>query len=190
MRPPPPARPFDRGRRRGWLGHLRVAAPVALLTSACSLVSGWSDLQTETGRSQTPRDAATDSRLPPIVTPGDDGGAPTTDVGPTARGIDCGGMICPAGSGCCDDGDTRRCRDEVSCDEEQGGTWVTCDSQAFCAGQARSICCYHDGRDVLTCEATCEGGLTNPICGPGEPCPNGQQCLPGVVGATNLSRCF
>jgi len=177
-------------RRRRWLGHLAVVLPVGILTSACSLVSGWSDLQTETGRSQARRDAATDDR-PPIPTPPDDaGGQSAADVAPPQRGVDCNGTICPAGTGCCDDGTIRSCLTEDSCVNEQGGTWVTCDSQDFCAGQAKSICCYHLTRDAVTCEATCGDTFQDRICRAGERCPDGQACIPSGIGATALGRCF
>lgn len=169
----------------------RVIAPalIALLT-ACSLVSGWSDLQTDNGKSS--RDASDDQ--PAVRTPpsGDDEDATATpDTGTTipSSSVDCSGTACSTTTGCCDDGDTRRCQTETQCGDN-GGTWIQCDSQATCAAEGK-VCCYHQTRDTVTCQARCDTAIEVRICTRGERCPNGTPCVPGTAGAArDLGSCF
>jgi hypothetical protein len=155
---------------RSWLLALALAASA----SACSLISGWADLQN--GSKTVAADAGKDVEL---GTTRDDGGGPleersdaATDGGgdasppPPALRVSCGLTTCSGTDGCCDpDPGFLQCMTRTRCLTDLGGVWFTCDRPSACANQPdKKICCYDSATAVATCESACSSATTSPVC--------------------------
>ncbi len=167
------------------------------LLSACTIVSGWSDLQSG------PRDGGAEDRS----TPGSDGSSGSTDTDGSSetdgssspddagrdsstKGYDCGATTCAGPTmGCCVDDfeDTTKCTTPAQCGVGTG-FWIGCDRTSACADFG-GACCW----DVQTDSSRCMNGCKRdqiPICHPDEgDCKAPKTCNPSAGGVKNLYQC-
>lgn len=157
-----PRAPF---RRRTSLVVLSLAV---MMAPACTLFSGWSDLQNgeadaTTSRedvSSTPRDSTVGS---PEASPRDGAPDPPSE-------IDCGGVRCSNDAPCCVSATGRAC--SSSCDT-RSLVLAECASNRDCAAVAgRPFCCVHNLSNVTSCVASCGSPTDLMLCDPtGTDCP-------------------
>jgi hypothetical protein len=150
---------------------------------ACTLVSGWSDLQ------GVPTSGTDGGRRDGAANPNDETGAPPTsadggaeaDATSTAPKEKCAGVECGAGQICCfTAGVGRDCRLPSACDQADNAFILNCQSKAGCAS---GDCCLDYTTFVATCRPECGPG-TVVLCDPEKPqCPTGQQCTRNVATA-------
>jgi hypothetical protein len=163
-----------------------LLASTIFLASACSLVSGWSDLQGGATGGRKDGGAAdgagsTDASIPGEA--GDDASAPS--------GVRCGAGRCNAPEGCCYPppgfGGTAGCTDVGTC-LGTNGAFLTCDGRASCPGAAPA-CCFDFGSFTAQCAAACIAG-DETICNPSDvpACASGA-CTRTVPGYTNIPSC-
>jgi hypothetical protein len=157
-----------------------LAAMTAML-SACTVFSGWGDLQGGT-RNSDGGSAAPDASKPAndaATTP--DVGAPTETGSPEAsvQGVTCGASYCSLGSqGCCvQGGGAGTCENATQC--ATAGFFLACDSSGQCG--AGRVCCFDVG---LSNGASCVTSCTSTVlCSPQSPsdCTPPKQCRLGTL---------
>ena len=174
------------------MGRLRrVVMPIAIAGAfcACSLVSGWSDLQG--GRTLRAPDAATGSDS---STSGGDAGADGPVSKPDSGLIDivCGSAHCPSGQGCCLDAvngtGAKQCTTPETC-ETQENEFLACTRASSCPATA-PVCCYDFGGDGSLCLAGCGVGQYE-LCDTADrkPCSGTKQCTQKLPGTTDIPVC-
>jgi hypothetical protein len=155
------------------LGPVVALLVIGAAGSACALVSGWADLQTDVKRSNT--NANADGGNGPSDAPdggvvgGSPGPFPQPDgggSGPRSTAVDCGGKTCTGTDGCCaPDQRTPSCTNETKCTNELQGTWFTCDRPSACQGTPdKPFCCYDATTEVAACSASCTTAFQRPVC--------------------------
>jgi hypothetical protein len=165
---------------------IAIGAFVSFAAPACSLVSGWSDLQG--GQRVAVRDGGG-------VNDGASGdGATDVPPGPGTEPHDqpvtCGAASCPAGEGCClDFGGGEQCSSITACRGNTDNSFLSCTSASACSAGA-PVCCY----DFSTLSTTCRAG-----CGPGnyelcnaaepKPCTSGTSCTATLPGTQDIPIC-
>jgi hypothetical protein len=125
--------------------------------AACSLVSGWSDLQDErpdAGRGRADAEEDDDSGAAAF-----DASKRDRDLPPATSDVACGAQTCTGGEGCCVQfGSAQRsCTVGADCAPGAGGAWLACNNGTSCPSSAPSCCL-----DFLVGAALCQNG-----CGPG-----------------------
>lgn len=187
---------YDRhsGRQARVAGVLAVMG--TMLVSACTLVSGWSDLQggprEDDGGAR--RDGTASSSSGSTGTSGANGSSGssgnTEDDASTAAYV-CGSAPCaPPATGCCvEDGTKPECKDLASC-VSAGGFWIACDRTSACSDiPGASVCCWDLTVNAARCKSQC-GTADIPICHPDEgDCKAPSRCLPGAGGVEDLFQC-
>ncbi len=153
-----------------------AVAVATTMVAACTLVSGWSDLQNgpvDSGKPPANEDASTNDRDTPTsdssTTPADDSSAP-------AEGVPCGAQTCKGTNGCCVSiaTATRSCTDRATCNPVPTRRFLLCAHSGQCPSDKPQCCLGFDRWD-----ATCQNG-----CGPGEailcdPAQVAKHCQPG-----------
>lgn len=144
---------------------------VAGCAAACTVLSGWSDLQDGPAPS---RDAGGGGEL--------DAGTAGSDGGGGGTAVLCAAHHCSAGQGCCayyDGGG--KCSSSTACDP---GTalWVACTERRDCDGGVGAVCCLRSESGIARCAAACAAGELQ-LCAPrdDQACPSGTTC--GSIGA-------
>lgn len=172
-----------------------VAATVALgagVLGGCSLVSGWSDLQTGAKDAGSTKPGADGSSGNPGGGVNGEAGAPGTtddDGGGTSSGVVCASNVCAPGEGCCVAFDgPKTCSKASQCDTSGGSFFLSCTSAASC--DARSpTCCFDYGSLTSSCMTACKPGYP-PICdAPPNTCPSGQMCTSTIAEVGNIRAC-
>jgi hypothetical protein len=167
-------------RARRSMGALAITIAM-LACGACSLVSGWSDLQG--GRPSDDKPPTKDSGSSNEASPFD---------GATSSGgdVSCGAAKCPPPLGCCAGFDGNlACTTRESCDVNSGDRFLTCTSGATCPATA-PLCCYDFAFEGSACLAGCAAGLQI-MCDPSKSsaCPAGQTCTGKTTGLSAFSAC-
>jgi len=166
----------------------------------CSLVSGWSDLQTATKDAARP--GTTDSGNGTSDgdsgdgTSGGDGDSGTSgtsgtsgDSGNTTPPVVCGAGVCPAGEGCCVSfTGTKTCGPPTACDVNMGDMFFACTSSASCDSRA-PICCYDFSAESAACAGACGQGNTIVCDSPPNACPQGKACTGHSAGVPSVRTC-
>ena len=151
--------------------------------SACSVFSGWSDLQD----GETGGDAGTGRR---DGATGDDGSPADARVEFDAfsfdNGASCGATTCKRSMGCCAFSKTvKRCTDSFTCEDEQG-VFLECTSRASCSLSGLDCCLGSELPLEATCTAACPEQNKVMLCDPAEPnpCSTGScnKMVPGTLG--------
>ena len=165
-----------------------IAVVIAGGAAACSVVSGWQDLQGGTRKPSGPSGSSGEGG--PSREDGGSSGDTGVDAAP-ATGVTCGAVRCTTtDEGCCHNPEgTTQCSSQTAC-ADNGGEWLTCTSPARCP-TAAPICCYQLAAQTSSCLAGCGIALGAPLCDPTEPspCPGGQACTKSVPGAQSLRSC-
>ena len=186
--------PFERGRRPHARPALVLVVTGTLLVSACSLVSGWSDLQG--GRDDDGGDATVESSS---GSSGSSGASGTSGTSGTSGATDdasttaypCGATRCgPAPAiGCCvTNGAAPQCADLAQC-KSAGGFWIGCDRSSACTGPAATACCWNLATNSSRCMSQCANADVA-ICHPDEgDCKAPKLCVPGAGGLSDLYQC-
>jgi hypothetical protein len=164
-----------------------VAGAIVFTASACSLVSGWSDLQgggAGQGKDAAPRDGAANDGSS-SGDPGDDGSVP-------GAGVRCGNTRCSGAQGCCfpppgGGGNGAFCTSEATC-QAMTGAFMLCDGRGSCSG-ATPECCFDFGDFRGQCSATCGPGVET-VCNPMDvpACTTGA-CTDTVPGYGQIPSC-
>lgn len=166
-----------------------IAVVIAGGAAACSVVSGWQDLQ---GGTRKPSGSSGSSgEGGPSREDGGSSGDTGVDAVAPVTGVTCGAARCTkSNEGCCHNFDgTKQCSSQTTC-ADNGGEWLTCTSPAQCP-TAAPICCYQLAAQTSSCLAGCGFAVGAPLCDPTEPspCPGGQACTKSVPGAQSLRSC-
>jgi hypothetical protein len=156
---------MSRIRRWAWPGLM-----FGLAGPACTLASGWSDLQgvppsTDGGR----RDSG--------ATPSDETGSPIDAADGDARTVPkekCAGVDCGAGEICCyTAGVGHACKAPSACNQDDSAFILNCQTKAGCAS---GDCCLDLTTYIASCTPECRPGSIA-LCDPAKPeCPKQQQC--------------
>lgn len=157
----------------GWL--------FAPLLGACSVFSGWSDLQggeleSEDGGSSTDAGSSAEDSGRRDASRGD--ALPSPDV----DGDPCAEAVCNGSSGCCVQGNARACTTEDEC-TGNGGFFLRCRTSAECG--AGSSCCLALGELMAQCAPSCELG-DYVLC---DPAGNDCNATCSAVGFAGVFRC-
>lgn len=155
----------------------RRALVLALVPlTACSIFSGWSDLQDGPEPAVAAADAMVAELPPPQDASPDVEEASTLDANVALPPLVlCGNVTCEHGLGCCSslDPETNICSTRENCSRD---LWFTCTTSDACSA---GVCCL-DNDFRASCAATCtEGGMV--LCSPAAPartCAATQSCLP------------
>jgi len=137
-----------------------VLAAAATMVAACTLASGWSDLQggaSEGGVGKPPKNEAgltePDGDKSDTSVPGNDGSV--TD------GVPCGAQTCRGQIGCCVSlaQQTKSCMDRATCNPGATRYFLLCAHGGQCPSD-RPNCCLHYGADRWdgTCQNGCAAG--------------------------------
>ena len=175
-----------------------IALIAGLALPACSLVSGWSDLQggaTRTGDAgKRLEDGAPDLKdAPALDGPVAEGAAaPDADAAPTVEtGVSCGSTVCAGGQGCCVDisRSTRACTTMQACPASTHA-FLLCNDSRQCADRSPALpmCCLDDATFRSACAAGCVAGAVLCRISDVNPCAAPAMCTPGFVAGTNECR--
>ena len=160
------------------------------ILGGCSLVSGWSDLQTGAKDAGASKPVPGGSSGNPGSINGEAGAPGTTDDdGGAPSGIVCGSALCAPGEGCCVAFDgPKTCTQAGQCDTAGGSFFLSCTSAGSCDART-PICCFDYGSQTSSCMTVCKPGYP-PICdAPPNTCPSGQACTSTVAGVGNIRAC-
>jgi hypothetical protein len=173
-------------------GVVRIVGVGAMLAlGGCSLVSGWSDLQSgakDAGPTKTNPDGSSGN---PGGGVDGEAGAPgmTDDGGGTRSGVVCGSSPCGPGQGCCRTfGGGKACTLAADCDTGGGGFFFGCTSSISCAPSA-PVCCFDYGTLVAGCAARCQPGDPAVCDAPPYACPIGESCSGMLAGTQDVRTC-
>jgi len=172
---------------------LLLTTALVLGLAACTVVSGWSDLQkgdqdrqnNEDGGASSSGTSGTSGGTSGGTSSGSTSGGTSGGMTPPSNEIACGGRRCGAGLACCSlAGIEHDCvSSKAMC--QSGATFIECRSPADCAGQpGKPICCWDlgiedsSGDPSATCSASCAGTERYPICDRSIPrqCPANTTC--------------
>jgi hypothetical protein len=163
----------------------------------CSVISGWSDLQTAT-KDAAPKPGTTDSGNGTSGGDGDSAGGSsggdgdsgaTGDSDNTTPAVVCGAGVCPAGEGCCISfTGTKTCGLPAACDVNMGDMFFACTSSASCDSRA-PICCYDFSAESAACAGACGQGNTVVCDSPPNTCPQGKACTGHSAGVPDVRTC-
>ena len=167
---------------------IAIAGAMVVSASACSLVSGWSDLQGgQKGDGGRAGDAGSSTPLD-----GGSSGDARVDGSTGVTNVACAATRCPAGVGCCVDADNAsQCGAQAACPNPT--TFLACSSAATCPTTAPVCCLQMPGTasvTVATCNAGC-GDTAYELCNPAEatPCSFGKKCKGTFTDLTWLMSC-
>jgi hypothetical protein len=172
--------------RAGLLAALGAGALISL-ASACSVFSGWDDLQDgETGDAGNTgrRDGATGDEGPPADARVED------DAFSFDKGVQCGEVTCAFNMGCCALSKTQKhCSDPATCEAEQG-VFLRCTSRAGCSLTGLDCCLGADQPLQSSCTAACPEQNKVMLCDPSEPLPcSTGVCTQNLAGTLGLMYC-
>ena len=176
-----------------------IALIAGLALPACSLVSGWSDLQGGAARTSDAgkrlEDGAVDLQdAPTLDGPGAEGAAipdaPGTDAAtPPEAGVSCGSAVCVGGQGCCVDmgRPSRACTTMQAC-PASSNAFLLCNDSHQCADRspALPLCCLDDATFRSTCVAGCGPATGTILCRMSDPspCASPAICTQGFITGT------
>jgi hypothetical protein len=174
------------------------AAAALAAMSGCTLLSGWSDLQTGTKDAGGTRPATVDSGPPTDGATDDAGNGTDPDSGTGTRidsggapatGITCGAGQCAPGEGCCGGfSGGKKCAKASACDVNGGDYFLACTSSASCDSHA-PVCCFDFTSEQAACAGSCSQGNPAVCDGPPNTCPNGQACTDRLPGTQDVRTC-
>jgi hypothetical protein len=175
------------GSTRG--GRILFACALLVLgsASACTLVSGWSDLQDGADRGTDASADRSDAGGMEDASAHGDAEAGTA----TRPALACGATACEdPNTGCCAFAVEATCMpSRDGC--KDGLTWITCDGPASCTDPNEPICCNDVFADLVHCVAVCDKPEQFVVCDPKAPvCPQGKSCSDtSASGAQFLHEC-
>lgn len=127
---------------------MRRAVVLVLLLPACSIASGWSDLQGGTKTTSTPnsKDAGGSGDDTSDVDAASDA---ASEAAAPPRKLRCGSVVCTGDLVCCET-DKLACSPASNCTTANGGIALSCTEKSNCA--AGEVCCL----DTSGLEANCQ----------------------------------
>jgi hypothetical protein len=169
-----------------------IAVVSAGVLGGCSLVSGWSDLQTGAKDAGSTKPVSGGSSGTPGGGVNGEAGSPgtTNDDSGTRSGVVCGTSPCAPGEGCCRafGGGGKTCSLAADCDNGGGAFFFGCTSSISCA-PSTPVCCFDYGAETASCVLRCKPGYPAVCDAPPYACPIGESCTSMLAGSEDVRTC-